>query len=195
MTTAPDGLRFRRLTDDDLPLLHRWLNDPEVVRWWEGDDVSWPGVVHDYGSANPDPVEHWLALLDDDPVAWLDIYDTAANEDEDEVRVWRTLGVPRDAAGVDYLIGDPSRRGHGLGSAIIAAFVDEVVFAPHRPWTSVYASPQAANVASCGALRRAGFTPAGSFEDPTLGTCLLFGRQRPSPPDAGPGVSRPPSPR
>jgi acetyl esterase/lipase len=34
---------FRRLTDDDLPLLHDWLNESGVVRWWEGDDVSWAG--------------------------------------------------------------------------------------------------------------------------------------------------------
>jgi hypothetical protein len=42
---------FRRLVDDDLPLLHRWLNEPGVVRWWEDDDVSWDGVVRDYGRA------------------------------------------------------------------------------------------------------------------------------------------------
>ena len=41
---------FRRLTDDDLPLLHVWLNEPGVVRFWEGDDVSWPGVIAQYGS-------------------------------------------------------------------------------------------------------------------------------------------------
>jgi len=50
-------LTFRRLADDDLPVLHRWLNEPGLVRWWEGDDVSWQAVVRDYGSANPDPTE------------------------------------------------------------------------------------------------------------------------------------------
>ena len=45
-------------------MLHGWLNEPGVVRWWEGDDVSWDAVVRDYGPANPDPTEHWIASLD-----------------------------------------------------------------------------------------------------------------------------------
>ena len=28
------GITFRRLRDHDLPLLHAWLNDPEVVRFF-----------------------------------------------------------------------------------------------------------------------------------------------------------------
>lgn len=170
--------RFRPLVDGDLPLLHGWLNDPDVVRWWEGDDVSWPAVVRDYGSANPDPVEHWLAELDGQPFGWLDCYATADHEDEDEVRAWRALGVGRDAAGLDYLVGDPTRRGAGLGSAMIDAFVETVVFGRHPGWTQVCASPQAANVASCRALRRAGFAVLGRFEDAQVGTCELHGRDR-----------------
>lgn len=30
-------ITFRPL-NDDLPVLHGWLNDPAVVQWWEGDD-------------------------------------------------------------------------------------------------------------------------------------------------------------
>lgn len=51
---------FRRLVDDDLPMLHRWLNEPGVVRWWEGNDVSWDAVVRDYGSSKTDRTEHYL---------------------------------------------------------------------------------------------------------------------------------------
>jgi hypothetical protein len=38
-------IEFRALTDADLPLLHRWLNEPGVVQWWEGEDVTWEAVV------------------------------------------------------------------------------------------------------------------------------------------------------
>src|SRR6476659_8903017 len=62
---VPVDVTFRGLTDDDLPLLHRWLNEPGVVRWWEGDDVSWEGVVRDYGSGRePDKTEFWIASAD-----------------------------------------------------------------------------------------------------------------------------------
>lgn len=170
-------LTFRRLTDDDLPLLHRWLNEPGVVRWWEGDDVSWEAVVRDYGSGSQDPTEHWLATLGDRPVGWIQCYLAADYAGEDEPEAWFRLGVERTAAGIDYLIGEPVDRGGGLGSAMIRAFVDDVVLPLHPAWTSVCASPLAANVASLRALEKAGFVPRGEF-DSDEGLCRLMVRRR-----------------
>ena len=68
------AIGFRPLTDDDLPLLHRWLNEPGVVRWWEGEDVSWQAVVADYGSTNEDPVEYFLAHAGHEPFGWIQTY-------------------------------------------------------------------------------------------------------------------------
>ena len=158
-------ITFRRLTDDDLPLLYRWLNEPGIVRWWEGDDVSWEAVVRDYGSTSTDPTEYYIASLDGEDVGWIQCYATASYEDHREVQRWRSLGVEETAAGIDYLIADPASRGRGLGSAMIRAFVDEIVFGRHPDWTAVGASPQAANVASWRALEKAGFSLVGEFVD------------------------------
>lgn len=107
-------MRFRRLTDD-LPLLHRWLNEPGVVQWWEGDDVSVEGVERDYSSASTDPTEFWIASVDERDVGWIQCYAVADYPDEDEVQHWWALGVDRTAGGIDYLIGEPADRGRGLG--------------------------------------------------------------------------------
>ena len=171
-------MRFRPLTDDDLPLLHRWLNEPGVVAWWEGDDVSWPAVQRDYGSASTDPTEHWLASVGDRAVGWIQCYATASYPDEDEVRHWWALGVEPTAAGIDYLIGEPADRGGGLGSRMIRAFVADVLFARHPDWTRVCASPVAANVASWRALEKAGFRQIGTFDDALHGPCRLMGLSR-----------------
>jgi aminoglycoside 6'-N-acetyltransferase len=149
------GIAFRRLTDGDLPMLHRWLNEPGVVRWWEGDDVSWDAVVRDYGSASTDPTEHWLALLDDRPVGWIQCYRVA--DYPEELDEWLPFGVDAGTAGIDYLLGDPPDRGHGVGSAMIRAFVDEIVFGRHPDWHEACAAPDERNVASWRALEKAGF--------------------------------------
>ena len=174
MIVSADGITFRRLHDDDLPLLHRWLNEPGVVRWWEGEDVSWDAVVGDYGSASTDPTEYYIASSDGRDFGWIQCYATTSYEDEDEVQHWRRLGIPEAAGGIDYLVGEPGERGKGLGTAMIRAFVRDVVIARHPDWTPICASPVSANVASWRALEKAGFRHAGTFTDDKLGECRLM---------------------
>lgn len=154
-------ISFRRLTDDDLPLLHRWLNEPGVVLWWEGDDVSWDGVLAEYGSAADPRTHHHLAISEGEPVAWIQVWPLHDYvEEEAEARAWVDAGLdPATTAGIDYLVGEPNHRGHGLGSQMIRQFVDEVVFAAGSPFTAVAADPVVANDASWRALARAGFEP------------------------------------
>ena len=169
---------FRRLVDDDLPMLHRWLNEPDVVRWWEGDDVSFAAVTRDYGSASTEPTEYSIAVADGQDVGWIQCYAIAAYPDEDEVQQWQRLGVAETCAGIDYLIAEPARRRQGLGTAMISAFVRDVVFARHPAWTQVGASPVVANTASWRALEKAGFHCAGEF-DSEFGRCRLMLAARP----------------
>ena len=169
------NITFRRLTDDDLPMLHRWLNEPGVVRWWEGDDVSWDAVVREYGTANPDPVEHWIASVDGRDVGWIQSW--AAVDEPDEVEPWRAFGVTDAAAGIDYLLGEPRERGSGLGTEMIRAFVRDVLFGLHPQYTQACASPYEANTASWRALEKAGFRYAGTFDDDD-GPCKLMIAER-----------------
>ena len=166
---------FRRLSDEDLPTLHRWLNEPGVVQWWEGDDVSWEAVVRDYRSPD-DPTEHWIASTSDGDLGWIQCYATA--DEPDEAAPWWALGVDRTAAGIDYLVGDPSARGRGLGAAMIEAFVRDVVFGLHPRWTQACAAPYAANRASWRALEKAGFRFVALLPDPG-GPCRLMVADRP----------------
>ena len=166
---------FRRLTDGDLPMLHRWLNEPGVVTWWEGDDVSWDNVVKEYGEANPDPTEHWIASVDGRDVGWIQCW--AARDEQDEVDPWRAFGVTDDAAGIDYLLGDPGDRARGTGSAMIRAFVHDIVFGLHPQYTQACAAPYEANTASWRALEKAGFRFAGIVPDED-GPCRLMISER-----------------
>ena len=162
---------FHRLAEDDLPMLHRWLNEPGVVEWWEGEDVSWDAVVRDYRTQRDDSTEHWIASVNGRDVGWIQCY--LAADDPDETDAWWALGVDRKAAGIDYLIGDRSDRGHGMGSAVIRAFVIDVVFGQHPEWTQACAGPFAANVASCRALEKAGLRFVGQIDDDE-GPCRLM---------------------
>ena len=149
---------FRALGRVDLPMLHVWLNEPGVVRWWEGDDVSWDAVARDY--LEDDRAQHWVVVLDGTDVGWIQCW--AVADEPGECAPWFALGVHRTAAGIDYLLGDPARRGRGVGSAMLRAFVADVVFGRHAGFTQACAAPETANEASWKALRNAGFRDLGT---------------------------------
>lgn len=176
-------ITFRPLEADDFELLHRWLNEPGVVEWWEGDDVSADAVRRHYFTEVEDGVEHWLAQEDGVPFGWIQCY--PAISDPDECGAWLALGVPDSAAGIDYLIGEASLRGAGRGAAMIDRFVVDVVFGRHDHWTHAAAGPFSANERSWGALARAGFTHVGTIDDPH-GPLHLMVRSRNGVPDLDP---------
>lgn len=163
------GFTFRRVDRADLPMLHAWLNEPGIVRWWEGDDVSWDAVRRDY--VEDESAEHWIASLDGTAVGWIQCW--AVADEPGECEQWHALGIQRTAAGMDYLLGDPARRNRGVGSAMLRAFVADVVFGLHPGYTQACAAPYTANEASWKALRRAGLRFAGTVMDKD-GPCNLM---------------------
>ena len=169
-------IRFRPFTDDDLRRMHGWLNDPAVVEWWEGVDVSWPAVVARYGPGHGAPVEHWIALLDGEPIGWIQCY-CAADMVRGETYYWRRHLDLQRTGGIDYLVGEADRRSRGTGSAMIRAFVRDVVFARHAAWAFAAAGPFEANVPSWRALEKAGFQRRAILEDED-GPCLLMVAER-----------------
>jgi len=180
--TAELSFTFRALGTGDFDMMHNWLNEPGVVRWWEGEDVSMPAIVAQYGPDRDDPTtEHWIAEIDGQPVGWICCWPVMDGLEESEA--WFPLGVVETAAGIDYLVAAPDRRGQGVGSQMIRAFSFNVVFGRHCDWTQVAASPYTANVASCRALEKAGFDFAGSIQypdDEDEGPCSLMVLNRPS---------------
>lgn len=168
-------LTFRVMTDADLLLLHDWLNDPIVVRWWEGADVSWLGVLRRYRDERPDWIEHWIALRDGEPIGWIQCYG-AAEEAEGEAIYWRDHLDLERTAGIDYLV-SAGARGGGTGSLMIRTFVHDVLFARHPEWHVVAAGPFEANAPSWRALERAGFRRRAMLDDPD-GPCVLMAIDR-----------------
>lgn len=169
---SPALITFRLLTVDDLPLMHRWLNEEGIVRWWEGDDVSWEGVQRDYHPDSWDDEEQFIAVVDGVDAGWIQCYPAAG--DPKETLLWGTVGVDVErTGGIDYFVADPEARGRGVGSAMIRAFVDQVVFGAHPEWAFAAAGPFLANEPSWRALAKAGFTHVGDVDDPQ-GPCRVM---------------------
>lgn len=155
------AIAFRPLARGDFPLLARWLSDPVVHRWWHH-ETSPEAVERDFGPMvdGADPTRAYVALLggegtEGQPLGLVQLGRLA------ELPAWEEelsslLAPPPGAASIDYLVGEAALRGIGLGTAMIAAFVERV-------WTTapdvacLLVPVVAANRASWRALERVGF--------------------------------------
>lgn len=153
----PGPVTVRALSRDDLPLLHRWLNMPHVRRWWRGEPATLTEVERKYGPRVDGvvPTRMFVIELQGERVGIIQCYRHADHNQWDNA-----VGIPA-AAGIDYLIGEPSYIGRGVGSAAIACFTPHV-FASYPDIDVIVAAPQADNHASRRALEKAGFTLAGT---------------------------------
>jgi len=184
-------ITFRPLTREDLPLLHRWLITPEVQAWWRSDTRTIDDVEREYGPQvdGSDATRSFLILVTGQPAGMIQCYRHADYPDWQEA-----VGVP-SAAGIDYLIGEDSQRGRGIGSAAIAAFTP-IVFSLYPQVDSIVSVPQQGNRASCRALEKAGFSLLEERElntgDPSdAGVSAVYGLAR-KPPHSPPASRQAP---
>lgn len=158
-------IEFRPMRADDLGLLHEWLQQPHVDRWWN-ERRTFDQVVEHYLPAieDRDPTDHYLVFLKGRPVGMLQTYLVA-----DYPEYAAMIGLLDQAtAGADILIGEADLTGRGLGTMIIQQFVDEIVFS--RPETTAcVADPHGGNTASLRAFEKAGFRPVSTHIDPADG--------------------------
>jgi RimJ/RimL family protein N-acetyltransferase len=141
---------FEPLRAAHYPLLCRWLNAGPVLHWYShGRPKSIIQVAHHYARSRP--TRHFLACIDGKPAGMLQTYRIDAYP-----KYFAQTGAEPGWAGLDYLIGEAEFRGRGLGPVMVAAFVDQVVFADPSV-TACLSGPDPANEASVRTLARAGF--------------------------------------
>ena len=156
MTEVP-AVELRPLQRADFPLLARWLGEPLVARWWNHETTP-EAVERDFGPCvdGTEPTDVYLGLADGRPIGLVQVY-ALSSYAEDVEELAAVCDIPPGALSIDYLVGEPSARGRGLGAGLIAAAVARG-FADHPDARHVLVPVALGNEASWRALRRAGAT-------------------------------------
>jgi RimJ/RimL family protein N-acetyltransferase len=151
---SPERIGFRRMMPDDLPLLHRWLQVPEVLKWWWGgvapsdEAVSEKYGPYTRGESLTDP---YLILHAEQPIGYIQTYRL-----RDYPEYAAAVGIDEEAAGVDLLIGEVDYLHRGLGKDILRRFLRDIVFAP-EDIASCIIGPSEKNAIAIRAYEKAGF--------------------------------------
>ncbi|GAA2732908.1 GNAT family N-acetyltransferase [Streptomyces nogalater] len=154
--------------DRDLPLVHRWMNDPAVAAFWE---LAGPphrtedhlrSQLHGHECCVP-----CLGVLDGTPMSYWEVY----RADLDPLA--RSYPARPHDTGIHLLIGDAADRGRGLGSALLGAVAGLILDrSPACP--RVVAEPDLRNTPSIAAFLSAGFRFAAEIDLPGKRAALMI---------------------
>jgi aminoglycoside 6'-N-acetyltransferase len=155
---------FQPMTSGHLPMIRRWLETPEVVRWWGQPDEQYNLVSGDLD--HPD-MDQFIVAMGDRPFGYIQCY---------SLSTWNQgFGPqPEAARGIDQFIGEPDMIGHGHGSDFIRQFADRLL-AQGVP--RIVTDPDPDNARAVRAYARAGFERDRIVETPD-GPVLLMVRNR-----------------
>ncbi|NUS44621.1 MAG: GNAT family N-acetyltransferase [Mycobacteriaceae bacterium] len=149
-------ISWRRLDERDFPLIAQWLGQRHVARWW-AHETSDEAVRRDFGPSarREEPNQDWLALIDGTPVGLMqrcrwDDYPEYIDE------VAPILAVPNSAISLDYLVGEPTLIGCGLGTRMMQSMLAKT-WRDCPDSNTAIVPVHADNIASWRMLEKAGF--------------------------------------
>lgn len=153
-------IEFRPLREEDLALLHEWLQREHVRRWWRDSRTSDETVAHYAPSLRgEDPTDHYVIVLGGRDVGMIETYLVAEHPEWDAI-VQEGEGV----AGVDLLLGEEDVVGRGVGPEVLRRFAREVVFV-RGGVHAVVAAVDEENRRSWRAFEKAGFAYVRDVEE------------------------------
>jgi len=159
---ADARIGFRPMTRADFPDVVTWQCRPHVARWWSSEASTVEGAEAHYGPAldGTDPTRMWVTEVNGRSVGMVQDYRVGDHPD------WSLLTARPDAIGFDYLIGDPARVGHGIGTRALWAFLRDVVWPGYPGAGEFFAAPDHRNEASLRVLDKLGFVRGLWFDEP-----------------------------
>lgn len=161
-----DDIALRPARNGDWTLIHAWLRQPEIQRWWgslaaaEGEVIA--ALRADMGLCS-------MIEVGGAAVGYAQAQDAQPLADVSQAV---TAGTFR----VDAFIGEPKARGQGIGQAALQLVCDEV-FATTLALAVIVVAPLK-HEAAVRAYEKAGFKWVRVIDDPLLGPSWLMRKER-----------------
>src|SRR5262249_28345069 len=149
LITSKPSFHFRHVEAAERLLVHSWLLQPHVAKWFYGQGLQNTFKHLDDFLAGSSSALYWLAFDNDYPFAFL--ITSYVNKPHDQLTKW--CSSDGQTITLDMLIGDPSYLGKGYAVQVIQQFLlsqfpiaDEVLI-----------DPEATNTKAVHVYQKAGF--------------------------------------
>lgn len=139
------------MTAADLDLVRAWLTEPHVAKWYLSGSTIEQEIADLEKSVTDEEPTHALVVVEDGrDVGWCQWYRCM-----DYPEHAQAVGAEPNDIGLDYALGDPTRIGRGVGTALIGVLAAHI--RKRHPGAGLIADPEAANQASRRVLEKNGF--------------------------------------
>lgn len=136
----PKNFTFKKLSHEDIPLVHNWVNRPHVREFWADAGVEdYDAFKKKYeGKISSHKVTPYIVMLQGKPIGYIQSY--PINE--------KTFGI-------DQFIGVEEFVNKGLGSMFVKEFTDEMLLS--KKVSKIVTDPSVLNLRAQKAYEKAGF--------------------------------------
>jgi AacA4 family aminoglycoside N(6')-acetyltransferase len=143
------------MTEQDLPLLHDWLQQPHMVEWWGGEAERPKTLAETRVRYLPrllaeERVTPYIAMLGDEPIGYAQSYVALGSGDG-----WWEEETDPGVRGIDQSLGRPELLGRGLGTQLVKALVERLFADPAV--SRIQTDPSPENLRAIRCYEKAGF--------------------------------------
>jgi RimJ/RimL family protein N-acetyltransferase len=160
--TASSQFSFKKVTQDDLPILFAWFQEPHVQKWYPTPEEN--ETFEDYLKRDRSKNTFaYLASLNHTPIGYIHYYYL----DRTEITTGALLptDLPLTTVGIDNFIGNPHYIGKGYGTLLIKEFI--TYLRTIEPLiTTIVLDPEPANHAAIRCYEKVGFKRVSEHETP-----------------------------
>jgi AacA4 family aminoglycoside N(6')-acetyltransferase len=153
-STIDNPVTLRLMTEQDLPMLHDWLNRPHIVEWWGGEEKrpTLDEVLEYYlpSVLAEESVTPYIAMLGEEPIGYAQSYVALGSGDG-----WWEDETDPGVRGIDQSLANPTQLNQGLGTRLVLALVERLFLDPTV--TKIQTDPAVNNHRAIRCYEKAGF--------------------------------------
>lgn len=142
------------MAEQDLLMLHDWLNRPHIVEWWGGEEErpALEEVLKDYRPSTLEKagVTPYIAMLGSEPIGYAQSYVALGSGDG-----WWEEETDPGVRGIDQSLANSAQLGKGLGTHMVRALVELLFSDPSV--TKIQTDPAPDNHRAIRCYEKAGF--------------------------------------
>jgi RimJ/RimL family protein N-acetyltransferase len=165
---ATNQFTFKKISEDDIPQLLTWFQQPHVIKWWPVPEKN--ELIEKFlRRIRSKDTFGYVVFLDKKPIGYIQYY--YLDYSQDKAGKWLPE-LPYSTVGTDQFIGEPDYIGKGYGTLFIKAFI-EYLKTIEPDLNTIIVDPEPGNIAAIRCYEKVGFERVGIFETP-YGTSLLM---------------------